>query len=281
MGYIYKITNKVNNKIYIGQTRRTIEERWREHLSRISQKSNTYLYNAIRKYGKENFVIEKIEECQDDEIDKKEIFYIEKFESFNKEKGYNLTKGGDGNKKYDYILIRKLWDENYKISEIIKQIGCDKSVIHSALIEHETYNKHESLSRRNRKGINQYDLSGNFISHYNSIIDAAGGDKVKASLISACCNKKIKQALTYLWCFENEEPPKKLENIKYYKRAVAQFTLDGDFIAEFESGAAAARAIEPNKNSNTVASQILQVCKGQRKTARGFIWRYINEQRRG
>ena len=274
MGYIYKITNKINNKIYIGQTRRTIQERWREHLSRANQNYESYLYNAIRKYGEDNFVIEEIEKCEDDYINEREQYYIETFNSFNKTNGYNLTKGGDGNQKYNYVLIRELWDKGYKISEIINEIGCDKSVIASALVEHETYNKHESLSRRNRKGINQYDLNGNFIAHYNSITEAANKDKLKASLIGACCNKKIKQALSYIWCFDHEKPPQGLEKIKYYKRAVLQFTLEGDFVAEFESGAAAARAIEPDKNSNTVASQILQVCKGQRKTARGFIWRY-------
>ena len=274
MGYIYKITNLINQKVYIGQTRRTIQERWREHISRASQKIDTYLYNAIRKYGEENFQIEEILKCPDDILDEKERFYINEFHSDSREKGYNLTKGGDGNKKYDYIAIRKLWDQGLKISEIINKIGCDKSVVTSALSDHETYNKHEALSRRNRKGVNQYSLSGTFIAHYNSITEAGENDKIKASLIGACCNKKINQALSFLWRFDDDDAPEGLDEVKFYKRGVLQFSLDGDFIEEFESGAAAARAVAPDKNSNVVASQILQVCKGQRKTARGYIWRY-------
>lgn len=61
MGFIYKITNQINQKIYIGQTARDIKTRWREHKSHAICKYDTHLYNAINKYGAENFIIEEVE----------------------------------------------------------------------------------------------------------------------------------------------------------------------------------------------------------------------------
>ena len=63
MGFIYKVTNDINEKIYVGQTAFSIEERWSEHLKdRLQQKSkNRPLYNAMNKYGIEHFKIEQID----------------------------------------------------------------------------------------------------------------------------------------------------------------------------------------------------------------------------
>ena len=58
MGFIYKITNKVNNKVYIGQTSRSLEIRWREHKSRAGCYYTSHLYSAMNKYGVDNFIFE-------------------------------------------------------------------------------------------------------------------------------------------------------------------------------------------------------------------------------
>ena len=67
IGYIYKITNKINGKCYIGQTSDSIEHRWKEHIYDSNRKNrdcyNYPLYRAFRKYGTENFFIEEIEKC--------------------------------------------------------------------------------------------------------------------------------------------------------------------------------------------------------------------------
>ena len=65
MAFIYKITNTVNNKIYIGKTERDIKTRWEEHLRHISIYPNIPLYRAMKKYGIEVFNVEQIEECPD------------------------------------------------------------------------------------------------------------------------------------------------------------------------------------------------------------------------
>lgn len=96
MGYIYKITNKINGKVYIGQTKKTIEERFQEHLKKAKIHTNRYLYDAMNKYGYENFIISQIEKCPDNNLNEKEIFWIAFYQSNNKLYGYNMTVGGGG-----------------------------------------------------------------------------------------------------------------------------------------------------------------------------------------
>lgn len=97
-GYIYKIINIANNKIYVGKTTNAIEYRLKEHI-RTSRKKRTYtsyLYNAMNSYGEENFIIELIEECPLDIIDDRERFWIKELNSQNPEVGYNIQEGGEG-----------------------------------------------------------------------------------------------------------------------------------------------------------------------------------------
>lgn len=106
---IYKITNKVNNKVYIGQSV-NIEQRWKDHRTRAFQVDeeyiNNHLYRSIRKYGLINFTFEILEECDKEELDSKEIKWIDYFDSTNSQKGYNKTKGGSS-----AVTISKLTDE--------------------------------------------------------------------------------------------------------------------------------------------------------------------------
>lgn len=102
---IYKITNQLNGHMYIGQSI-DIEERWNEHIRESSlndekwkknkRGEQTHLYRAIRKYGKDNFIFEIIEECQEEELNSKEIFWIAHYNTFLDPQHYNMTAGGDG-----------------------------------------------------------------------------------------------------------------------------------------------------------------------------------------
>lgn len=93
MGYIYKITNKINNKSYIGQTITPISERMRKHYSDARcEPGITGIDAAIRKYGADNFDVQQLCECDNEDLDYQEIYYIKKFDTYNN--GYNLTAGG-------------------------------------------------------------------------------------------------------------------------------------------------------------------------------------------
>ncbi len=89
--FIYKITNKVNNKVYIGQTINTIEQRFQRHINdAINNILDTHLARAIRKYGKENFYTELIDTANtQDELNLKEQYWIRFYNSVNE--GYNET----------------------------------------------------------------------------------------------------------------------------------------------------------------------------------------------
>lgn len=100
-GIIYKATNLINGKCYIGQTKRSLEERKKSHFVDCFNKSyKSIFHNAIRKYGKENFEWEVVCECSSkSELREKEMKYIKENNSFShsyNSNGYNLTLGGDG-----------------------------------------------------------------------------------------------------------------------------------------------------------------------------------------
>jgi len=92
-GIIYKITNKINGKFYIGQTKRPLKVRWKAHLYKSADYSS-HLYAAIQKYGPENFTVEQIAEAADQkELDFLESKYIQDTQAIVL--GYNLTNGGE------------------------------------------------------------------------------------------------------------------------------------------------------------------------------------------
>lgn len=96
MYYIYKITNLINNKIYIGLTTKTITERFYYHL-RDSKLAKSGIDSAIRKYGVENFKVEEIDTADTiEELKNKEIYWIAEYNSTNNKIGYNQTIGGEG-----------------------------------------------------------------------------------------------------------------------------------------------------------------------------------------
>ena len=106
MAYIYKITNDINNKIYIGKTHLNIEQRFKIHCQdsqKVTQEHRP-LYAAMRKYGIEHFYIELVEETTNPE--EREIYWINYYNSFKN--GYNATLGGDGKQLFSHEQIAKL-----------------------------------------------------------------------------------------------------------------------------------------------------------------------------
>jgi len=104
MHYIYFLINKINNKIYVGQTN-NLSKRKREHKAkdRLITKKTSHLYQAIKKWGFENFWMMHIETyASPEEADAAEIFWIKCLNSRDKEKGYNHAEGGKVNRGYKH-----------------------------------------------------------------------------------------------------------------------------------------------------------------------------------
>jgi group I intron endonuclease len=94
-GIIYKITNTVNGKSYIGQTIKSESERWATHLKDAVAGSGYGLHRAIRKHGDSSFSVEVIAESTEEFLDELEIFFIRLYNT-QSQFGYNMTSGGDG-----------------------------------------------------------------------------------------------------------------------------------------------------------------------------------------
>jgi group I intron endonuclease len=120
--YIYKITNKINQKIYIGKHASKRKHYWG---------SGKRIKLAIKKYGKENFLQEIIEYCENEEqLSNREIFWINYFDARNEDIGYNILEGGEGNSIIckGYWLNKKLSDEHKKnISKYHADVSGEKN----------------------------------------------------------------------------------------------------------------------------------------------------------
>lgn len=110
---IYKITNKINGRSYIGQSK-DIEKRWKEHVHHKDSPIDKNIYEL----GDENFELEVLEECSPDQLDEKEDFYIKKYDSINN--GYNRIGGGQHNRNGSNPKAKLTIEE---VAEIRKAYG--------------------------------------------------------------------------------------------------------------------------------------------------------------
>lgn len=213
MGQIYKITNTINGKVYIGKTTKNIEKRWTEHKSdaikyaRSSNENKRPLYDAMIKYGIQNFIIEVIEECPDNELSVAEQKWIKEYHSYVGDpmcNGYNATTGGDG-KSYEFSveqieLLIKLYHQGKTITEISEIIHFDFYTISKKL--HELgFDCHQGK----RKPIYQLDKKTNeIIAWYESCVDAAlkcfNNYRHNGHINDVAAGKR-KTAYGYKWCF--------------------------------------------------------------------------------
>lgn len=137
-GFIYKITNKINGKSYIGQTIQNVKERFYQHCATKCSKAilNMVIHKAINKYGKSNFTIEVIEEVESTNLNDRERYWIKYYDSYIN--GYNSTKGGqDGIKLFKNLDIESIIRE-YKSGKSLREIGrlfnVDKQTIKDLLV---------------------------------------------------------------------------------------------------------------------------------------------------
>ena len=96
---IYCIENKINHKKYIGLSK-NCNRRWYDHLthyqnSKKEEDRRKPLYMAMRKYGSGNFEFSILEECRQEKLKEREIYWIDYYDTYNPQKGYNATRGGD------------------------------------------------------------------------------------------------------------------------------------------------------------------------------------------
>lgn len=178
MGYIYKISNDINDKVYIGKTTFNIEKRWNEHCNDSTKVrcKNKPLYQAFNKYGIAHFKIEAIEECDDEKLNERESYWIEYYDSYCY--GYNATLGGDGTIRIDRNIVYQLWEEGLRPKEIAQKINKAGDINRISDILYNKYGKetvHQEVMKR-----------------YNSVhfISVACFDKINEELVHTFDNLK-------------------------------------------------------------------------------------------
>jgi group I intron endonuclease len=207
---VYKVTNKSNGKVYIGQTVRTLEVRWKEHTKNNSHCSA--LHSAISKYGEEVFEIEVIDFAQSiDELNEKEKHWISHYNSIAPN-GYNLDSGGR-NKVVSQITREKMSKSRSggkyphkgvpRTEEAKRKIGlANKGHPYYPGVFTEESRKRIALA--NSIPVNRYTKDGCYIDSFESACEAGRQLGICSSNISYACGGKRKTAGGFIWRYKNE-----------------------------------------------------------------------------
>ena len=176
MAYIYKIINDINEKVYIGKTQQTIQQRWSNHLkdSVKTTKEHRPLYAAMRKYGGEHFKIEIIEECDTFILEEREIYWINYYDSYRN--GYNATLGGDGTIRLNHQQIIDLYKQEQNMIKVAEIIGCSKDSVSDILKANniETLTSQEVTHLQHKKQIQMIDKKTlELVNEFETHADAA------------------------------------------------------------------------------------------------------------
>lgn len=208
MTTIYKITNTITNKVYVGQTTKTLKERLKQHIhdSRRKKYQNRALYKDFQKYGIEAFTISALETCDDADALEREEFWITQLDAFNN--GYNATKGGVGKRYIDYDEILNLWNEGYAVTEITKMTGYGYDGVSDFLRSTNVSSKEIKDRYVNlcKHPVAQIDMVTNEILQvFDSVKSAKRALEISHSgHIADVCNGKRKSASGYFWKYVNE-----------------------------------------------------------------------------
>lgn len=234
---IYKVTNKVNSKIYIGKD---------EASNPSYYGSGKLIRRAIQLYGKDSFEKEIIEEVEERELlCEKEIYWISFYNSTDRKIGYNITKGGDGGDTLsnhpDLSAIRK------KISNTT--IGRTFTEEHLANLK----KNHPKLTMEEKN----MDKTAWLISLRESHAKRRG--KTLEEIVGEGKAKEIKKHLK----------EKRQERAELFETPVAQYSKEGELLQTYKS------QVEASKVTGIRQGDISNCIKGRQKVAKGFIWKSI------
>ena len=211
MAVIYKITNIINNRGYVGQTMHSPEKRWKNHLYVAKTDGPMVISRAIRKYGEKNFKFEVIEECLAEEINSRETHWIEYHDTFHN--GYNSSMGGEGS---GLGVKRK------------------RGAVHP-----------------HAKAVDCYDLEGKYLCTYGSRGEAAWetARTNNSESINSCIDGKTFQAFGHRWAWKGE-PLKEVDYRVNRKGKIYGIHLESGRKKMWKSQADTAEEIQGNRKGN-------------------------------
>jgi group I intron endonuclease len=269
MGFIYKITNLITHKCYIGETKQEYPElRWKEHIKSINKnKGCPALISTIKKHGIVNFKFEVLIICFDEDRFEYEKEYIKKYNS-QVPNGYNILPGGIGGagflgKKHTKESIKKILDAGKRFRE-------------------ENPNHYDTYREKLKESMKNVDISSavKYSDKFRKAVQEGriGGKAHKESKHSEETKNKIRNSI--IKYYEEIKENKDLYKINIEKhrevmakavgKRIAQFTKDNVFIKEYIS------IREADRLSGIKKSNIQHVLLGNNKTAGGYIWKYAD-----
>lgn len=298
-GYIYKIWNEINDKLYIGQTTTTLEHRWSQHISCRKENENLAICSAIKKYGKQFFHIEEIIKIQDqakesliNRLNELEKEYIKLYHSHVNENGYNITLGGENTSdriKHPVVAFNKdgqlLYTAN-SISEMSQITGktinaiircCNgQSVPRDNFIfryKGDSFDKYRtSVNKPHPVQTFCFTKDGEYINCFDSIVEASSKLNIPYDHIQWAMSKKTIADGYYF---------SKTNNFDYIpftgnKIGVDVYSPNGSFLGRYCSISDGMRSVGLDVIVNG-ESNIKKCMNGEQKLAFGYVWRYSGD----
>lgn len=258
---IYKITNNINDKIYIGQTTQALEKRWWQHCHDKKGYCRA-LANAIAKYGPENFTVEQIDvACTRDELDRKEIYWIKFYDSMNHKKGYNLLGGGN----------HPVFSEETRKKLSLSRKGRKLSQRHKDNIRKANLGKRMSEETKNKLRVLFSGTNGPFYGkHHTEYAKQKISENNRGKIVSSESRKKMSLARS----------GKRLSNEHKQKIAIALMgkkNHNAKRVLCVETGEIFDCMNSVYKKLKINSHHIGSCCSGKRKTTGGYHWKYADE----
>lgn len=215
---IYCIENLVNGKKYIGQSV-NIDARWAKHKSELNDNKhfNDYLQKSWNKYGQDNFNFYVLEFCNIEQLDEREIYYINFYKTLNRDKGYNLMSGGTFGRKYSIESREKMsqslkghevsFKTRIKISKNHADVNGENNGMYGKNHTEEAKrkvseaNRGKVSARRNRNAVCCIELDKTF----EDATEASKELSLDSGGILKCCKGERKTCGGYHWKFVNLE----------------------------------------------------------------------------
>jgi len=218
---VYKITNKINGKMYIGGST-NVESRRIDHFKpyRINKLKHLPLYEAMIKFGRENFEFEILEEVTKEELENKEEYYINKYNAVDD--GYNvistaLTMHDEEFSKANADRLREQNLKNWQDPEYREHITNSSREYQKTVPYEKRLNAIKGLNKYTnsiKKKVYQYDKQGNFIAEYDGVREAERALNLPNDSVGKVCRgvKNRKTAGGFVWKYAQEKSVETIES---------------------------------------------------------------------
>lgn len=253
---IYKITNIINNKVYVGKSVHCYERFYKhKNALRNNRHGNIHLQRAWEIYGEDNFTFEIIERCGEKVLLIKEDYWCKELKSHDREIGYNIDPTGD------------TWKPtlSQETIEKIRIANTGKKATSEALEKMRN-------NRKNLLGVDQYDIKGNFLTSFISMREAERQTGISSRGIKGCITGEYNIVKCFIFKNKGEELTKEeieRRNINSHegkKVKIIGYTLEGKLIGKFNSMS------EAGRYTNTHHQSISRCLLGETKHGNNIIW---------